>query len=105
MTNILVTGGAGFLGSHLCKVLIEKGHRVTALDNLYTGSLQNINSIDDHRNFKFIQKDVRIPFNFKNDFDEIYNLAIATDIPYKNYVYRVGWDTSNTIRFRISIKI
>ena len=38
-------------------------------------------------------------------FDEIYNLAIATDIPYKNYVYRVGWDTSNTIRFRISIKI
>ena len=38
-------------------------------------------------------------------FDQIYNLAIATDIPYKNYVYRVGWDTSNTIRFRISIKI
>ncbi len=38
-------------------------------------------------------------------FDEIYNLAIATDIPYKNYVYRIGWDTSNTIRFRISIKI
>ena len=38
-------------------------------------------------------------------FNEIYNLAIATDIPYKNYVYRIGWDTSNTIRFRISIKI
>ena len=38
-------------------------------------------------------------------FDEIYNLAIATDIPYKNYTYRVGWDTSNTIRFRFSIKI
>ena len=38
-------------------------------------------------------------------FDQVYNLAIATDIPYKNYVYRVGWDTSNTIRFRISIKI
>jgi len=38
-------------------------------------------------------------------FDEIYNLAIATDISYKNYVYRVGWDNSNTIRFRISIKI
>ena len=84
MTNILVTGGAGFLGSHLCKVLIEKGHRVTALDNLYTGSLQNINSIDDHRNFKFIQKDVRIPFNFKNDFDEIYNLACpASPIHYQ----------------------
>jgi len=38
-------------------------------------------------------------------FDELYNLAIATDIPYKQYVYRLGWDTSNTIRFRISIKI
>lgn len=38
-------------------------------------------------------------------FDEIYNLALAIDIPYKNYIYRIGWDNSNTIRFRISIKI
>jgi UDP-glucuronate decarboxylase len=84
MANILVTGGAGFLGSHLCKTLIEKGHHVTALDNLYTGSLNNINSIADHPHFKFTQEDVRIPFNFKNDFDQIYNLACpASPIHYQ----------------------
>lgn len=84
MANILVTGGAGFLGSHLCKTLIEKGHHVTALDNLYTGSLNNINSIADHPHFKFTQEDVRIPFNFKNDYDQIYNLACpASPIHYQ----------------------
>ena len=84
MAKILVTGGAGFLGSHLCKTLIEQGHQVTALDNLYTGSLNNINSIADHPHFKFVQEDVRIPFDFKNDFDQIYNLACpASPIHYQ----------------------
>ena len=84
MANILVTGGAGFLGSHLCKTLIEKGHHVMALDNLYTGSLNNIISIADHPHFNFAQEDVRIPFNFKNDFDQIYNLACpASPIHYQ----------------------
>jgi UDP-glucuronate decarboxylase len=84
MTNILVTGGVGFLGSHLCKTLIDQGHQVTALDNLYTGSLNNINSIADHPHFNFIQEDVRVPFDFKNDFDQIYNLACpASPIHYQ----------------------
>ena len=84
MAKILVTGGVGFLGSHLCKTLIEQGHQVTALDNLYTGSLNNINSIADHPHFKFVQEDVRIPFDFKNDFDQIYNLACpASPIHYQ----------------------
>ena len=84
MAKILVTGGAGFLGSHLCKTLIEQGHQVTALDNLYTGSLSNINSIADHPHFQFVQEDVRIPFDFKNDFDQIYNLACpASPIHYQ----------------------
>ena len=84
MAKILVTGGAGFLGSHLCKTLIEQGRQVTALDNLYTGSLNNINSIADHPHFKFVQEDVRIPFDFKNDFDQIYNLACpASPIHYQ----------------------
>ena len=84
MAKILVTGGAGFLGSHLCKTLIEQGHQVTALDNLYTGSLSNINSIADHPHFKFVQEDVHIPFDFKNDFDQIYNLACpASPIHYQ----------------------
>ena len=84
MAKILVTGGVGFLGSHLCKTLIEQGHQVTALDNLYTGSLNNINSIVDHPHFNFLQEDVRIPFDFKNDFDQIYNLACpASPIHYQ----------------------
>ena len=84
MAKILVTGGVGFLGSHLCKTLIEQGHQVTALDNLYTGSLNNINSIADHPHFQFVQEDVRIPFDFKNDFDQIYNLACpASPIHYQ----------------------
>ena len=84
MAKILVTGGVGFLGSHLCKTLIEHGHQVTALDNLYTGSLNNINSIADHPHFQFVQEDVRIPFDFKNDFDQIYNLACpASPIHYQ----------------------
>jgi len=84
MKNILITGGTGFLGSHLCRILINQGHMVTALDNLYTGSLDNINSIIDHPHFKFIQEDVRIPFDFKNDFDQIYNLACpASPIHYQ----------------------
>jgi len=84
MANILVTGGVGFLGSNLCKTLIEKGHHVMALDNLYTGSLNNIISIADHPHFNFAQEDVRIPFNFKNDFDQIYNLACpASPIHYQ----------------------
>ena len=75
MLNVLVTGGSGFLGSHLCKSLIKGGYKVTALDNLTTGSINNIDSIIDHPNFKFLQEDVRIPLDFKNNFDEIYNLA------------------------------
>ncbi len=84
MENILVTGGVGFLGSHLCIKLINEGHQVTALDSLYTGSLHNINSIVDHPNFHFVQEDVRIPFDFKNNFDKIYNLACpASPIHYQ----------------------
>ena len=84
MAKKLVTGGVGFLGSHLCKTLIEQGHQVTAIDNLYTGSLNNINSIIDHPHFNFLQEDVRIPFDFKNDFDEIFNLACpASPIHYQ----------------------
>jgi UDP-glucuronate decarboxylase len=84
MAKILVTGGVGFLGSHLCKTLIEQGHQVTALDNLYTGSLNNINLIANHSHFQFVQEDVRIPFDFKNDFDQIYNLACpASPIHYQ----------------------
>ena len=84
MAKILVTGGAGFLGSHLCKILINNGHQVTAMDNLYTGSLKNIETVKNHPQFDFLHEDVRNPFHFKNDFDEIYNLACpASPIHYQ----------------------
>ena len=55
--KILVTGGAGFLGSHLSEKLLEMGHGVIALDNLYTGSLKNIAHLNKNKDFEFIKHD------------------------------------------------
>lgn len=74
MKKILVTGGAGFLGSHLCDRLIAQGHRVVALDSLFTGSLNNISGLKEHPAFSFIKQDVIDPINL-DGIDEIYNLA------------------------------
>lgn len=73
--NILVTGGAGFLGSHLCKNLVRDGNHVTALDNLYTGAMTNLTELEKSDQFKFVEHDVTQSFILKNDFDQIYNLA------------------------------
>ena len=54
----VVTGGAGFLGSHLCEFLLDKGHEVTCLDNLITGSMDNIVHLLGHEGFKFVHYDV-----------------------------------------------
>lgn len=74
MKKILVTGGAGFLGSHLCDRLVAQGHHVIALDSLFTGSLNNISGLKDHPAFSFIKQDVVDPINL-DGIDEIYNLA------------------------------
>lgn len=71
--RILVTGGAGFLGSHLCRVLIEQGHDVVCLDNLFTGNKRNILPLLDHRSFEFLRHDVTFPLYV--EVDEIFNLA------------------------------
>jgi len=71
--RILVTGGAGFIGSHLCKRLVDEGQQVYCLDNLFTGSRRNITSLLDKENFEFIRHDVVQPYEL--DVDEIYNLA------------------------------
>lgn len=71
--RILVTGGAGFVGSHLVDSLMLKGHRVTVLDNFYTGRLANIEHWINHRNFELIQADVITPINI--EVDQIYHLA------------------------------
>ena len=73
MRKILVTGGAGFLGSHLCDRLIEKGNYVICLDNLHTGSAANIQHLMSNPRFKFIEHDVTEPIDM--EIEEIYNLA------------------------------
>ena len=73
---ILVTGGTGFVGSHLCKELLKNGNNVVCIDNNYTGSLQNISDIIDNPNFKFIEHDIIFPLDIKFEkIDQIYHLA------------------------------
>lgn len=72
-TKVLVTGGAGFLGSHLCEALIEREMHVICMDNLYTGAINNIKHLMTHSNFEFICHDVTLPVNI--EVDQIYNLA------------------------------
>lgn len=79
----LVTGGAGFLGSHLCERLLEAGHQVLCLDNLHTSSISNIAEINEHPGFTFVEHDVAEPF--EAEVDEIYNLACpASPVHYQN---------------------
>jgi UDP-glucuronate decarboxylase len=71
--TVLVTGGAGFLGSHLCETLIENGHDVLCVDNLFTGRKENIRHLLGRNNFEFIRHDIVDPLFIEAD--EIYNLA------------------------------
>ncbi len=73
--KILVTGGAGFIGSNLCDRLIRHGHRIICLDNLVTGTFSNIQPLMNHPNFRFVEHDVRDPLKIYGPVDRIYNLA------------------------------
>ena len=73
MKRILVSGGAGFLGSHLCDQLVAEGNQVTCLDNFFSGSELNISHLLSQPNFKLLNQDVIHPLNI--EVDEIYNLA------------------------------
>ena len=73
MKRVLVTGGAGFIGSHLCKKLVENGDEVICADNLFTGSKKNIEPLMDYHNFEFIRHDVTKELLV--EVDQIYNLA------------------------------
>jgi len=83
MKKIIVTGGAGFLGSHLCRELLEKNHKVLCVDNFYTGTKKNIEKLLLDPNFELIKHDITYPIYF--EVDEIYNLACpASPIHYQN---------------------
>lgn len=82
MKRILVTGGSGFLGSHLCERLLKEGNEVLCVDNLFTGRKSNIIHLLDHKNFEFLRHDVTLPLYV--EVDEIYNLACpASPIHYQ----------------------
>lgn len=92
--RILVTGGAGFLGSHLCETLLKRGDEVICLDNFYTGSRENIAHLLPHPCFEVICHDICFPFYA--DVDEIYNLACpASPIHYQ-------FDPVQTIKTNVS---
>lgn len=81
--NILITGGAGFIGSHLCKKLLDEGNKIVCLDNLFTGRKDNISNLMDNPDFEFVNHDITKPY-YREGIDEIYNLACpASPIHYQ----------------------
>ena len=84
MKRILVSGGAGFLGSHLCEQLVDEGNEVICLDNFFSGSEQNISHLLSSSNFKLLVQDVSMPLSI--EVDEIYNFACpASPLLYQRF--------------------
>ena len=82
MKKILVTGGAGFIGSHLCKTLLELNNEVICIDNFYSGSKENIEKLIDYEKFEFVKHDIISSLSL--EVDEIYNLACpASPVSYQ----------------------
>jgi len=81
--RILVTGGAGFLGSHLCERLLNEGNDVICLDNYFTGSKNNVRHLLDNHSFELVRHDVTTPYYA--EVDEIYNLACPASPPHYQY--------------------
>ncbi len=84
--NVLIAGGAGFLGSHFCDLLIKKRHTVYCIDNLLTGKKENIKHLLNNKNFKFKTVDIIKKFSIKEKFDAVINFAsIASPVHYNTY--------------------
>ena len=77
----LVTGGAGFIGSHLCEQLLAEGYRVVCMDNLRTGSLENIAHLEDEPNFEYVEHDVTTYMGIPGELDEVYHFASPPRAP------------------------
>ena len=84
--RILITGGAGFIGSNLCEKLLNDCHKIICIDNLCTGNIKNINKLFVNANFKFINHDIIDYLEIDEEIDEIYNLACpASPSKYQKY--------------------
>ena len=81
MKTVLVTGGAGFIGSNLCSRLLQENNYVICVDNLFTGSIQNINHLLDNKYFRFIHHDIINPLPIEENIDQIYNMACPASPP------------------------
>ena len=81
--KILVTGGTGFIGNHLCRRLLNEGNYIICLDNNFTGNIENIKDLRDNKNFEFIRHDITLPILL--EVDQIYHLACPASP--KSYQY------------------
>ena len=73
--NILITGGAGFLGANLSRSLLEQGHSVTSIDNFHSGRKENFSSFQNSSSFQSISHDIRKPLEISDNIDQIFHLA------------------------------
>ena len=72
---VVVTGGLGFIGSHLCMRLLRDGHKVMCVDDLSTGRIEHLGLFGAYPNFRFMRHDIAVPVLFEENVDEKYNLA------------------------------
>lgn len=107
--NIIITGGAGFIGSHLCEFLLAKGNRVICIDNLITGSLLNIEPFKDNPKFTFINQDVTRFISIDGNVDWVLHFAsLASPVDYLKYPIQTlkvgGLGTHNTLGLALAKK-
>jgi len=103
-TNVLVTGGAGFLGSWMCEVLVEQGAEVSCLDNLASGLKSNLSSMRDKDNFKFIEHDITQPIFFDEQIDVVMHLASRAS-PFEFEKFPIQILKANTLGIWVALGI